>query len=79
MIKLSFKSIFLVESWPKGKYTLVKPKSGCPSGWVEGWRFQDNEDYRNDNWITSGHHFYGNHILIENINEPENWKLQSKT
>ncbi|XP_063440731.1 uncharacterized protein LOC134721563 [Mytilus trossulus] len=47
-------------SWPRGKYTLVKPKSGCPSGWVEGWRLQDNEDDKgNINSVSSGHHFYG--------------------
>ncbi|XP_076109352.1 uncharacterized protein LOC143078351 [Mytilus galloprovincialis] len=45
--------------WPKGTYTLVKPKAGCPFGWKEGWRDQDNEDSRNRNSITWGHHFYG--------------------
>ncbi|CAC5410107.1 unnamed protein product [Mytilus coruscus] len=45
--------------WPKGTYTLVKPKTGCPSRWKEGWRLQDNEDRRNSNSITPGHHFYG--------------------
>lgn len=75
------------ESWPKGKYTLVKPKSGCPSGWVEGWRFQDNEDYSNHNWITSGHHFYGSFdtgntkayyctkIREEKVTDWTKWKL----
>ncbi|CAG2254797.1 unnamed protein product [Mytilus edulis] len=47
-------------SWPQGKYTLVKPTSGCPTGWVEGWRLQDNEDDKgNINSVSSGHHFYG--------------------
>ncbi|XP_052063522.1 uncharacterized protein LOC127703114 [Mytilus californianus] len=45
--------------WPKGTYTLVKPKTGCPSRWKEGWRKQDNEDRRNSNSITPGHHFHG--------------------
>ncbi|XP_063443354.1 uncharacterized protein LOC134723741 [Mytilus trossulus] len=45
--------------WPKGSYTLVKPRSGCPSGWWEGWRKQDNEDERPNNGITFGHNFYG--------------------
>ncbi|XP_063442712.1 uncharacterized protein LOC134723013 [Mytilus trossulus] len=45
--------------WPKGTYTLVKPKYGCPTGWKEGWRKQDNEDHGNSNFITSGHHFFG--------------------
>ncbi|XP_052062376.1 uncharacterized protein LOC127702282 [Mytilus californianus] len=56
--------IFIVSStyavqWPKGTYTLVKPKAGCPAGWKEGWRKQDNEDSRNANFITYGHHFFG--------------------
>ena len=56
---------FIVVSWPQGKYTLVKPTSGCPTGWVEGWRLQDNEDDKgNINSVSSGHHFYGNQILI---------------
>ncbi|XP_052062373.1 uncharacterized protein LOC127702281 [Mytilus californianus] len=45
--------------WPAGSYTLVKSKAGCPSGWHEGWRKQDNEDKNNSNEITNGHHFYG--------------------
>nr|XP_022296352.1 uncharacterized protein LOC111106113 [Crassostrea virginica] len=48
----------LVE-WPFGTYTLVKPKAGCPSGWLEGWRHQDNEDDDNQNRMSYGHHFYG--------------------
>ncbi|XP_061198088.1 uncharacterized protein LOC133206174 [Saccostrea echinata] len=46
-------------SWPRGTYTLVKPRSGCPRGWLEGWRYQDNEDKHNTNFITPGHHFAG--------------------
>ncbi|XP_052063525.1 uncharacterized protein LOC127703117 [Mytilus californianus] len=45
--------------WPKGSYTLVKPKTGCPSRWREGWRKQDNEDERNSNVMPFGHNFYG--------------------
>lgn len=45
--------------WPRGSFTLLKPKVGCPYGWYQGWRKQDNEDYVNRNWISSGHHFYG--------------------
>ncbi|CAG2184482.1 unnamed protein product [Mytilus edulis] len=45
--------------WPKGSYTLVKPKAGCPTGWYEGWRKQDNEDKNNKNELSSGHHFCG--------------------
>eukprot|EP00105_Crassostrea_gigas_P032444 XP_011455453.1 PREDICTED: uncharacterized protein LOC105347874 [Crassostrea gigas] len=46
-------------SWPDGTYTLVKPMTGCPSGWSEGWRFQDNENDHNTNSISQGHHFFG--------------------
>ncbi|XP_022296255.1 uncharacterized protein LOC111106032 [Crassostrea virginica] len=52
------KSAALVE-WPFGTYTLVKPNAGCPSGWLEGWRYQDNEDHNNKNKMSYGHHFYG--------------------
>ncbi|XP_061178869.1 uncharacterized protein LOC133187488 [Saccostrea echinata] len=45
--------------WPRGTYTLVKPKSGCPPGWLEGWRHQDNEDDDNKNSLADGHHFFG--------------------
>ncbi|XP_022298825.2 uncharacterized protein LOC144617945 [Crassostrea virginica] len=45
--------------WPFGTYTLVKPKSGCPPGWLEGWRRQDNENSVNRNCISYGHHFFG--------------------
>ncbi|XP_052061861.1 uncharacterized protein LOC127701931 [Mytilus californianus] len=73
--------------WPKGKYTLVKPKSGCPPGWVEGWRSQDNEDDKNNiNSISSGHHFYGSFdkntkayyctkIRDEKVTDWTKWKL----
>lgn len=56
--------------WPFGTYTLVKPKSGCPRGWLEGWRHQDNEDSRAANSITPGHHFAGTNtvaFLLKNI------------
>ncbi|CAG2230279.1 unnamed protein product [Mytilus edulis] len=48
-------------SWPSGRLSIPKPKSGCPSGWSEGWRYQDNEDTNNHNIITLSvsHHFYG--------------------
>ena len=51
--------LFASVEWPFGTYTLVKPKSGCPPGWLEGWRKQDNEDIHNRNSLTYGHHFYG--------------------
>uniref|UniRef100_K1Q4H5 Apextrin C-terminal domain-containing protein n=1 Tax=Magallana gigas TaxID=29159 RepID=K1Q4H5_MAGGI len=47
--------------WPMGTYTLVKPKTGCPPRWMEGWRRQDSEDKDNKNWIAYDHHFYGSH------------------
>ncbi|XP_076112432.1 uncharacterized protein LOC143080461 isoform X2 [Mytilus galloprovincialis] len=61
---LSVKILILVVStvyaeWPTGTYTLVKPKTGCPTGWKEGSRRQDTENHRNRNFITPGHHFYG--------------------
>nr|XP_022296263.1 uncharacterized protein LOC111106039 [Crassostrea virginica] len=49
----------VIAEWPFGTYTLVKPKSGCPSGWQEGWRRQDSEDGRNRNSLSFGHHIYG--------------------
>ncbi|KAH3701576.1 uncharacterized protein LOC127860098 isoform X2 [Dreissena polymorpha] len=39
-------------TWPKGTYSLAKPKSGCPAGdftWYEGWRLQDTETQSPDN------------------------------
>ncbi|CAC5419766.1 unnamed protein product [Mytilus coruscus] len=48
-------------NWPSGRYSIPKPKTGCPSGWAEGWRYQDNEDNRNINSVSpnQGHHFFG--------------------
>lgn len=54
-----FISSSLAVEWPFGTYTLVKPKSGCPANWMEGWRFQDNEDSRSDNGIPYDYHFAG--------------------
>lgn len=51
-------------SWPDGTYTLVKPMTGCPSGWSEGWRFQDNETDDNTKSISQGHHFFGKIIKL---------------
>ncbi|XP_076113191.1 uncharacterized protein LOC143080917 [Mytilus galloprovincialis] len=47
--------------WPNGRYSLPKPKTGCPSEWAEGWRYQDNEDSNNINSVSPsiGHHFFG--------------------
>lgn len=45
--------------WPIGTYTLVKPRSGCPPDWMEGWTDQDNEDSHNSNSMSYGHHFAG--------------------
>ncbi|XP_071173263.1 uncharacterized protein [Mytilus edulis] len=53
-----FHSVMAV-SWPSGTYTLIKPKSGCPSNWKIGWRHQDNEDNNNQNSVSSPHHFAG--------------------
>ena len=51
--------LLLAMEWPSGLYTLVKPQSGCPSGFVEGWRYQNNEEDVNCNRMSYGHHFYG--------------------
>ncbi|XP_048731684.2 uncharacterized protein LOC125648722 [Ostrea edulis] len=45
--------------WPRGTYTLMKPDTGCPAGWLEGWRLQDGENDHNLNSIDTAHHFYG--------------------
>ncbi|OPL32926.1 hypothetical protein AM593_08842, partial [Mytilus galloprovincialis] len=48
-------------SWPSGRYSLPKPKTGCQPGWAEGWVYQDNEDSNNINSVSPdpGHHFNG--------------------
>ncbi|OPL33622.1 hypothetical protein AM593_05887, partial [Mytilus galloprovincialis] len=53
--------MFVRISWPRGRFSIPKPKTGCPSGWAEGWRYQDNEDSNNINSVTPsiGHHFFG--------------------
>ena len=56
--------IFWISDWPYGTYSMITPRSGCPSGWKWGWRYQDNEDTGNLNRMTSGHHFNGEDILI---------------
>ncbi|XP_048743795.1 uncharacterized protein LOC125657184 [Ostrea edulis] len=56
---LCFVAFTSAVKWPRGTYTLVKPKTGCPRGWLEGWRWQDNEDKNNKNQIEDGHHFFG--------------------
>ncbi|VDI03145.1 Hypothetical predicted protein [Mytilus galloprovincialis] len=58
-----FQSVMAV-SWPSGTYTLIKPKSGCPSNWKIGWRHQDNEDNNNQNSVSSPHHFAGTQRCI---------------
>lgn len=55
---LCFISCTVAVEWPQGTYTLVKSKFGCPQGWLEGYRYQDNED-KNENSITPFHHFEG--------------------
>ncbi|XP_071172453.1 uncharacterized protein [Mytilus edulis] len=48
-------------SWPNGRYSLPKPIDGCPLGWEEGCRYQDNEDNNNINSVypNRGYHFFG--------------------
>lgn len=60
MITYKPRYFLLLVEWPFGTYTLVKPISGCPPGWWEGWTFQDNEDSHNSNQMPiGGHHFAG--------------------
>lgn len=40
----------------------MKPDTGCPAGWLEGWRLQDGENDHNLNSIDTAHHFYGESI-----------------
>ncbi|XP_048731678.2 uncharacterized protein LOC125648717 [Ostrea edulis] len=54
-----FVSTISAVKWPAGTYTLIKPDTGCPSNWLEGWRFQDNENDNNKNRIDREHHFFG--------------------
>nr|XP_011455971.2 uncharacterized protein LOC105348311 [Crassostrea gigas] len=49
----------LSEAWPSGTYSMVAPRTGCPSGFKVGWRYQDNEDAGTQNRITTDHHFQG--------------------
>lgn len=48
-LKMPSISCFVESQWPNGGFGLLKAKTGCPgdfkSGWREGWRFQDMEDY----------------------------------
>ncbi|CAC5419765.1 unnamed protein product [Mytilus coruscus] len=46
-------------SWPSGRYSFPKSQSGCPLGWAEGCRYQDNEDTHNVNDVSYNHHFDG--------------------
>lgn len=41
-------------SWPYGRYALPRPASGCPVGWVGGYRYSDNEDFANINSESIG-------------------------
>ena len=63
--------------WPFGTYTLVKPKSGCPPNWSEGWTKQDDEDSHNRNSLSYGHHFFGmhNHYNLQNFSKTETIKI----
>jgi len=50
-------------TWPKGTYSLAKPKSGCPEGeftWYEGWRMQNTETQSPDNAWSVNNNFAGN-------------------
>ena len=61
--------------WPIGTYTLVKPKTGCPPNWLEGWTDQDNEDSHNSNSISYGHHFFGMYASMSIAIHPHTYQL----
>lgn len=63
--------------WPFGTYTLIKPKSGCPSNWSEGWTKEDNEDRHNRNSLAYGHHFFGmhNHYFLQNFSKTQTIRI----
>ncbi|XP_048741867.1 uncharacterized protein LOC125655580 [Ostrea edulis] len=59
VLLLCFVSTISAVHWPDGTYTLIKSDAGCPSNWLEGWRFQDNENDNNKNKIDVGNYFFG--------------------
>ncbi|XP_048743798.2 uncharacterized protein LOC125657187 [Ostrea edulis] len=59
VLLLCFASTISAVMWPGGSYTLLKPDTGCPPTWLDGWRYQDNENNNNSNSISFGHHFFG--------------------
>ena len=46
--------------WPEGSYGLPKAMTGCPlsteTKWTTGWRFEDTEDSRPNNFKSSSYH-----------------------
>ena len=57
-------------TWPHGTYGLYKPRSGCPKsplGWEEGWRQQQAESIKNENYWTPGIHLAGIAFIYYNI------------
>ena len=62
MMSLILKSIvFCLNSgaWPTGTYGLVKPKTGCPRSWKEGYRSIDTESSRPNNYWSTPLHLFG--------------------
>ena len=55
---------FTVENWPKGRYGLPKPVSGCPSSettrWKTGFRYHDTEDDGTENQRSDNFHLAAN-------------------
>lgn len=55
---------FIVENWPKGRYGLPKPVSGCPSSettrWKTGFRYHDTEDDGTENQRSDNFHLAAN-------------------
>lgn len=67
MYNNALKHLFSIQvSWPNGRYSLPKPIDGCPLGWEEGCRYQDNEDNNNINSVypNRGYHFFGKHTAF---------------
>eukprot|EP00057_Strongylocentrotus_purpuratus_P014522 XP_011668996.1 PREDICTED: uncharacterized protein LOC575120 [Strongylocentrotus purpuratus] len=59
-------------TWPKGKYTLPKPTTGCPNAhftFPDGYRYHDTEDKDSNNHWSSSNHLAG----YKNKNNMEHW------
>lgn len=59
-LQLSVECIGAKVKWPEGSYGLPKAMTGCPlspeTKWTTGWRFEDTEDSRPNNFKSSSYH-----------------------